>query len=210
MATLLFLVLALACAARTSHGAQLLLTTNNTLGGERVRGTPMTMKLTTDENYLTVTFSAPYIKPTGGSWDSDWDRVHLFLADDSHKLSELRFTETGPLLRLYWAPYNMIKTLSPGEDAKFEGSTTVDRMRLTGTAKVHRSLLPPRITLVNAASVHPVNASTTELQYDNLYSITNYGIALPDLMVLARYKAIGARFLFDNDDSYSEHWKRND
>ncbi|KAK3927662.1 UPF0462 protein C4orf33, partial [Frankliniella fusca] len=142
----------------------------------------MTMKLTTDTDYLSVEFNAPFIKPNVGSWDSDWDRVHLFLADDSHKLTELRFTELGSTLRLYWAPYNVLKTLSPGDDAKFQGSVKVtdNGTRLTGKAKVHRSLLPPRITLVNAASVHPANSSTSTLEYDNMYSITNYGIALPD------------------------------
>lgn len=83
---------------------------------------------------------------------------------------------------MYWAPYNVLRTVTPGSGL-FDASSEINEAKKiwTGSGKVNKKLLPPRITLVNAVNVHPVSANDNELQYDTLYSITNSGIAIPDL-----------------------------
>ena len=81
---------------------------------------------------------------------------------------------------MYWAPYNLLRRIALKDD-QASSSISSDKKTWTGTAKIHRDFLPPRITLYNAAAVHPASTTGSELQYDTLYSITNYGIALPDL-----------------------------
>lgn len=80
---------------------------------------------------------------------------------------------------MYWAPYNLLRKISLDD----QSSSTIsnDKKTWNGSAKIHRDFLPPRVTLYNAAAVHPVSNTSSELQYDTLYSITNYGVALPDL-----------------------------
>lgn len=80
----------------------------------------------------------------------------------------------------------MVRTLTPSDDpSTFTASAEVgaDKKTWAGTATVHKDLLPPRISRYNAANVHPAKAGSGEsdLQYDTLYSITNYGVSLPDL-----------------------------
>ncbi|XP_034241263.1 uncharacterized protein LOC117645301 [Thrips palmi] len=194
------------CALQSAFGAVLTVIPDLNLNGDKLKGPAMQMVVNTDNNVLKIQFTAPYVQS-----DSADNRVHLFLANADHRITEVEFTPSSSTLRLYWAPFNVLRTVSVDDDpATFTASTEVgaDKATWTGTATVAQDLLPPRISRYNAANVHPAAAGSSVLQYDALYAITNYAISVPDLMVLSRYKELGPRFLFNNDGvEYSKQWQ---